>query len=153
MNNLDINKILFESSDLDTETISSITKKSLHGFEDGEFFIEYCESESMVLDDSKIKNASFDTKKGFGLRAISGESIGYAHSTEINKKASDILKKKHKDATVYNTSIGNFLPKDQFDLVLCKGILIHVNPNQLTQVYNKIYGSCKKRSQKSLFVK
>jgi len=87
MNNLDINKILFENSDLDTETISNITKKSLHAFEDGELFIEYCESESMVLDDSKIKTASFDTKKGFGLRAISGESIGYAHSTEINKRA------------------------------------------------------------------
>ena len=63
MNNLDINKILFENSDLDTETISNITKKSLYGFEDGELFIEYCESESMVLDDSKIKNASFFYKK------------------------------------------------------------------------------------------
>ena len=87
MNNLDINKILFENSDLDTEKASDITKQSLQGFEDGELFLEYCESESMILDDSKIKNASFDTKKGFGLRAISGESVGYAHSTEINKKA------------------------------------------------------------------
>ena len=83
MNNLDINKILFESSDLDTETISSITKKSLHGFEDGELFIEYCESESMVLDDSKIKNASFDTKKGFGLIRLKTKEFNHLPKKQI----------------------------------------------------------------------
>lgn len=62
---------------------------------------------------------------------------------EINTHASSILKKKHKDVTVHNTSIGNFIPIDKFDLVLCKGILIHVNPNQLNEVYDKIYKSCK----------
>lgn len=87
----------------------------------------------------------FGSNIGANISAIKKiKKIKKITAIEINKKASDILKKKHKDATVYNTSIGNFLPKDQFDLVLCKGILIHVNPNQLTQVYNKIYGSCKK---------
>ena len=41
-------------------------------------------SESIVLDDGRIKNASYDASEGFGLRAIRGEVAGYAHSTEIN---------------------------------------------------------------------
>ena len=63
---------------------------------------------------------------------------------EINKKAAIILKKNHKNVIVYNTNIGSFLPKKKFDLVLCKGILIHINPNQLKNVYEKIYKSSKK---------
>ena len=39
--------------------------------------------------------------------------------------------------------IADFILKDQFDLVLCKGILIHINPDQLSKVYEKIYKSCK----------
>ncbi len=63
---------------------------------------------------------------------------------EINRKASELLKKKHKDVKVHCTSIASFQPKDQFDVVICKGILIHINPNQLNKVYDKIYNSSKK---------
>ena len=34
-----------------------------------------------------LKSASFDTSKGFGLRAIAGESSGYAHSSDIDENA------------------------------------------------------------------
>ena len=48
-----------------------------------------------VFDDQKLKSASFDVSKGFGLRAIAGEATGYAHSSDIDtkslKKASDTV--------------------------------------------------------------
>jgi TldD protein len=40
-----------------------------------------------VLDDGRIKNASYDASEGFGLRAVRGETSGYAHSTEISEAA------------------------------------------------------------------
>ena len=59
----------------------------LHKADDGELFMEFCESESFVYDDQRLKSASFDTSKGFGLRAIAGESSGYAHSSDIDENA------------------------------------------------------------------
>tara|TARA_B100000795_G_C22800351_1_gene441554 strand:- start:3098 stop:3712 length:615 start_codon:yes stop_codon:yes gene_type:complete len=87
----------------------------------------------------------FGSNIGANITAIkkSNSKIKKITAIEINKKASNILKKKHKDITVHNTSIADFILKDQFDLVLCKGILIHINPDQLSKVYEKIYKSCK----------
>jgi pseudaminic acid biosynthesis-associated methylase len=87
----------------------------------------------------------FGSNIGANITAVkkSNSKIKKISAIEINKKASSILKKKHKDVTVYNASIADFIPNDQFDLVLCKGILIHVNPRQLKKVYEKIYKSCK----------
>src|SRR6202023_2968323 len=42
---------------------------------------------SLVWDDGKLKNASFDTTQGFGLRAVSGETTGYAHAVNLDEKA------------------------------------------------------------------
>ena len=55
--------------------------------DDGELFLEYSQSESVALDDGRIKSASFDTTQGFGLRAVSGEAAGYAHASEISEAA------------------------------------------------------------------
>ena len=40
--------------------------------DDGELFLEYQESESISLDDGRIRSAGFDTTLGFGLRAVAG---------------------------------------------------------------------------------
>ena len=40
--------------------------------DDGELFLEYSQSESVALDDGRIKSAAFDTTQGFGLRAVVG---------------------------------------------------------------------------------
>ncbi len=55
--------------------------------EDGELFLEYCESERISLEDGRIRSASFDTARGFGLRAVNGETAGYAHSGTISEEA------------------------------------------------------------------
>ena len=55
--------------------------------EDGEVFIEQRQSESFVFDDGRLRSASFDESEGFGLRAVSGETAGYAHSTDLSLNA------------------------------------------------------------------
>ena len=55
--------------------------------DDGELFLEYSQSESVALDDGRIKSAAFDTTQGFGLRAVAGEAAGYAHASELSEPA------------------------------------------------------------------
>lgn len=57
------------------------------GADDGELFLERRRSEAIVLDDGRVKTASYDASEGFGLRAVRGEVAGYAHSTEISERA------------------------------------------------------------------
>ena len=95
LTNISTEDLFFSDSDLTSGSINSIVNDSLHKADDGELFLEYCESESFVFDDQKLKSASFDVSKGFGLRAIAGEATGYAHSSDIDakslKKASDTV--------------------------------------------------------------
>ncbi len=60
---------------------------AIDGADDGELFLEYRESESISLDDGRIRAASFDTRRGFGLRAVLGEASYYAHAGEISDAA------------------------------------------------------------------
>ncbi len=57
------------------------------GADDGELFLERRRSESVVFDDGRVKTASFDASEGFGLRSVTGEVTGYAHSSEISDAA------------------------------------------------------------------
>ncbi len=72
---------------LDEGTALTILRAATAGAEDGELFFERRRSEAIVLDDGRIKTASYDASEGFGLRAVKGEVAGYAHSTEISEKA------------------------------------------------------------------
>jgi len=64
-----------------------IVNDTLLKCDDGELFLESCISESLVIDDGKIKNTSFDSNKGYGLRGVCGESVAYSHSNEISEKS------------------------------------------------------------------
>ena len=93
--NQNTEKLFFSNSDLNDSKIDKIVSDSLLNADDGELYLEFCESESFVYDDQRLKSASFDISKGFGLRAISNESTGYAHSSDIDesslKKASNTV--------------------------------------------------------------
>jgi TldD protein len=80
-------ELFFTRGDLDRGRIESLAGEALSGADDGELYLEYCQSESISLDDGRIRSASFDTTQGFGLRAISGETAGYAHSSELSEAA------------------------------------------------------------------
>ncbi|MEN9409379.1 MAG: hypothetical protein RL216_1353 [Pseudomonadota bacterium] len=76
----------FETA-LDEASALSILRAATAGADDGELFLERRRSEAIVLDDGRIKTASYDASEGFGLRAVRGEVAGYAHSTEISERA------------------------------------------------------------------
>ena len=69
------------------ETAQSILQHTLSGADDGEIFLERRRSESIVLDDGRIRSSSYSSDQGFGLRAVRGETTGYAHSTEMTEAA------------------------------------------------------------------
>ena len=79
--------LLFQRAGLDEGRVQKIVGNALHGCDDGELFLEYCQSESLVMDDGRIKSANFDTNQGFGLRAVVEEQTGYAHASELNEAA------------------------------------------------------------------
>ena len=62
---------------------------------------------------------------------------------EINKKAVEQLKQ-FKELTVYHSSILDFVPEIRYDFVLIKGVLIHIAPEELQGVYDKLYNSSKR---------
>ncbi len=72
---------------LDRAAAARITADALAGADDGELFLEYRESESISLDDGRIRAANYDTAMGFGLRAVLGEETGYAHAGELSDAA------------------------------------------------------------------
>lgn len=88
--------LFFNNTNLDKNRIQAIVSDALHGMDDGELFLEYTQSESILLEDGNIKSCSFNTSHGFGLRSVFGETIGYAHSSDISeesiKKAASTVK-------------------------------------------------------------
>ncbi len=77
----------FSRTDLDRARVQSILDDALKDADDGELYLEYGQSESFVFDDNRLKNANFDVNQGFGLRAVCGESTGYAHASELSEAA------------------------------------------------------------------
>ena len=72
---------------LDEASALAILRHAVAGADDGELYLERKRSEALVLDDGRVKTASYDASEGFGLRAVRGEVAGYAHSTEISESA------------------------------------------------------------------
>jgi TldD protein len=72
---------------LDRDAALEILRNTLIGADDGELFLERCRSEVLSFDDGRLRTSSFDASEGFGLRAVQGETTGYAHSTEISEQA------------------------------------------------------------------
>lgn len=78
---------VFQDSDLSAEQAQGTLDEALSGADDGELYVERGISESLTFDDGRLKNASFDTSRGFGLRCVAGETSGFAQSTELTPGA------------------------------------------------------------------
>ena len=96
-------ELFFESTGLDRAQTESQVNDALAGCDDGELFLEYCQTESLNFDDGRLKTASFDTSQGFGLRCVMGETIGYAHASELSETA---LKRAAKTVKMVITGTG-----------------------------------------------
>ena len=77
----------FDKSDLTRKDVDEIVSETLKNCDDGELYFEDSKSESILLDDNKIKSSNYSSDLGFGFRAISNEVVAYSHSNEISKDA------------------------------------------------------------------
>lgn len=68
------------------------------------------------------------------------------HAIEINHKAVEILRADPEltGCGVSETSILEYEPECQYDFVLISGVLIHINPEELGAVYDRLYASAKR---------
>ena len=64
------------------------------------------------------------------------------HGIEINADAAKQLANTIPSQHVYNQSTLDFKVDRQWDLSLIKGVLIHLNPEVLSQVYEKLVNAC-----------
>ena len=79
--------LFFSRTGLDQKRVENLVEDALKDADDGELFLEYRQSESVVLDDGRVKSAAFDTTQGFGLRIVAGEATGYVHASELTETA------------------------------------------------------------------
>src|SRR5204862_7228919 len=78
---------LFERAGLDREEARRCLAAGLAGADDGELYLEYAQSEMLLFDNGRLKQATYNTDQGFGLRAVKDEAVGYAHSSDISQAA------------------------------------------------------------------
>lgn len=78
---------LLDRSGLDRETVRTELARGLAGADDGELFLEYKQTEMLGFDNGRLKQATYDTSQGFGLRAVKDDAVGYAHSSDVSLPA------------------------------------------------------------------
>ncbi|MDD9899470.1 MAG: metalloprotease TldD [Alphaproteobacteria bacterium] len=84
---LTTDKLFYEKNKLDPQRVSRLVDDSLAGADDGEMYMEYVQSEFFSWDDGKLKNCTYDTDMGFGLRSVAEDRFGYAHASEMTEDA------------------------------------------------------------------
>ena len=86
---------LLTQFDCDEETLRRTVAETLKDADDGELFVEHSQSESLMFDNGRLRSGTFNTDQGFGLRAVAGEAVGYAHAGDLSlaalKRASDAV--------------------------------------------------------------
>ncbi len=137
--------------------MSTIYKTEQEDFWAGDFGTEYIDrNKSDQYLASNIHFFSKALKQTFHLDAIIefGANIGMnlkairalyptvkLSGIEINEDAAGILETLIGKDSVHNCSIFDFEAKQQHSLSLIKGVLIHINPDMLDLVYQKLYES------------
>jgi len=84
----------------------------------------------------------FGANVGMNLRALKLLYPWQEHyAVEINPAAAAELRTVIPAENVLQQSILDFIPTRTYDLVLVKGVLIHINPDALSQVYETLFRS------------
>jgi TldD protein len=78
---------LLDRAGLDRDAARRHLIRGLEGADDGELFLEYRQSEMLAFDNGRLKQATYDTAQGFGLRAVKDEAVGYAHASDLSEPA------------------------------------------------------------------
>jgi TldD protein len=78
---------LIDRAGLDKAKVEKLLARGLDGADDGELFLEYRQTEGLGFDNGRLKQATYDTAQGFGLRAVKDEAVGYAHASDLSEGA------------------------------------------------------------------
>jgi TldD protein len=78
---------LLDRANLDRDAARHHVARGLEGADDGELFLEYNQTEALMFDNGRLKQATYDTSQGFGLRAVKDDAVGYAHSSDVSLPA------------------------------------------------------------------
>ena len=78
---------LIDRAGLDRGKVLKILGRGLDSADDGELFLEYRQAEALTFDNGRLKQATYDTVQGFGLRAVKDEAVGYAHASDLSESA------------------------------------------------------------------
>jgi len=124
----------------------------------GDFGTEYIkrnQGEALLASNLNFFSKSLSQVRGFNSCIEFGANIGMnlkalkllyphidSHAIEINEEAAKHLGEVVSPAQIYNTSILDFVPSRKWDLAFIKGVLIHINPNVLPLVYDKLFDAC-----------
>lgn len=85
----------------------------------------------------------FGANIGLNLQALQLLRPGLeCHAIEINAEAARELAGTVPAGHIFQGSILDYQPARVFDLVLVKGVLIHLNPDALPRVYDKLAQAC-----------
>src|SRR5499427_10024333 len=78
---------LLDRANLDRDQVRNELVRGLAGADDGELFLEYSQTEALMFDNGRLKQATYDTSQGFGLRAVKDDAVGYAHASDVSEAA------------------------------------------------------------------
>lgn len=71
---------------IDEQTINRVLSTGLAGGADfAEIFVEDVERSGVNLDDGRVENLSSSRDRGAGIRVISGETTGFAHTADLSE--------------------------------------------------------------------
>ena len=74
-------------TEIDQSAALTTLQAATNGADDGELFLERRRSEALVYTDQNLKTASYNASEGMGIRAVHGETAGYAHTTTLTEAA------------------------------------------------------------------
>ena len=101
---------------------------------------------SKIISYTRSVNSVIEFGANIGLNMLAIKQLLPAvelSAIEINQAAVNELK--HiKDMNIYHQSILDFSPDHERDFVLIKGVLIHINPDELGRAYDLLYKSSKR---------
>jgi len=132
-------------------------QESFWAVEFGQKYISRNKGEQLLASNlnffSKALSNALLTKNGMGIEfgCNIGMNLKALHllypeydlfGIEINEAAVNELKDVIPVDHIYHTSLLEYNPVKKFELVLIKGVLIHINPEKLEDVYSKLVSSC-----------
>lgn len=119
----------------------------------GDEYVKRCQSDEIIASDLALFSQvlrltrsvssviEFGSNIGLNLQAIKSLLPKVELSAiEINEEAVNTLKDSG-NINVYHSSILDFVPDKKRDFVFIKGVLIHINPDELQKVYDLLYES------------